>query len=213
MSKGPFTPEGEHWVLAGNGQAYWPAEPQLHDVDLGVIAWSLAQKVRFGGHGRVFYSVAQHSLNVASIVDETLRAQDVDDDVRLPVVKHALFHDAHEAYLADLPSPLKKLPWLEPQWRKMEDAWDAVIFEAFEVESTPEIRADVKQADLVALYVEGHTIMPTPPGDWKWPGHGADSPLIQGLASQYAWIFETPMSPDVARTQFLALAATLGVRI
>lgn len=67
--------------------------------DVREVAHSLSRLCRFTGHTDVTYSVAQHSLLVASLVSQT--------DPDLAVV--ALLHDAHEAYLGDISRPVKDL--------------------------------------------------------------------------------------------------------
>lgn len=59
------------------------------------IAHALSNQCRFGGHLPIFYSVAQHSLNCSYLVENKLKLE-------------ALMHDASEAYLLDIPSPIKK---------------------------------------------------------------------------------------------------------
>lgn len=60
------------------------------------IAHSLSNKCRFGGHSRVFYSVAQHSVRVAWALPPRLRLA-------------GLLHDASETYLEDVPRPVKRI--------------------------------------------------------------------------------------------------------
>lgn len=190
--KGPFTPEGDLWILSANGTAYWPTDPRPENIDIQVIAQSLSQKVRFGGHGRPFYSVAQHVVLVKNIVEEYAPTEGVSKYVTFQAARHALVHDAHEAWLVDLPSPLKKQPAIRQVWREWEALWDAVIFETLDVEDTPEIRQLVKTADLVAMRLEGEHIMPTPPNDWEWPGHGASSEKVIQLAEEHRMIDASP---------------------
>lgn len=203
MSNGPFTPRGENWVLAGNGQPYWPEAPKHGDVDLGVIVWSLAQKVRFGGHGRIFYSVAQHSVLVSELAEAIFTGKGENPKYVRELAWHALFHDAHEAYLADIPSPIKKLPWLEEKWRKLEDDWDRVIFDEFGVSNAPIIRQDVKVADLTAMLLEGKYIMPDTPGEWQWPGHGTERGAIKGYAEKYEDLLDEAVGPYSAEALFM----------
>lgn len=59
------------------------------------IAHSLSNQCRFAGHLKQFYSVADHSINCAMQVAEEHKLA-------------ALLHDASEAYLIDIPSPIKK---------------------------------------------------------------------------------------------------------
>lgn len=62
------------------------------------IAHALSMIPRFGGHLPGFYSVAQHSLAVCNSVGNDYQLQ-------------ALMHDASEAYLMDIPSPIKHNLW------------------------------------------------------------------------------------------------------
>lgn len=58
------------------------------------IAHALSHQCRFGAHLPVFYSVAQHSINCCRHAEEKDKFS-------------ALMHDASEAYLIDIPSPVK----------------------------------------------------------------------------------------------------------
>ena len=75
-----------------------PFDPDPEQLDAGDIARALANQCRFGGHSRVFYSVAQHAVIVSELVEQ--RGGDVED------VFAALMHDATEAYLGDMPHPV-----------------------------------------------------------------------------------------------------------
>ena len=71
-----------------------PLNPQPETICLGDIAHALSQQCRFAGHCRKFYSVAEHCVHVSHLVPMDFR-------------RHALLHDAGEAYLMDIPRPLK----------------------------------------------------------------------------------------------------------
>ena len=77
------------------GRLFDPFNPDPALIDLRDIAHALGNICRFGGHSRRYYSVAEHSILVASLVPEPLR---------LP----ALLHDAAEAYLGDIITPIKR---------------------------------------------------------------------------------------------------------
>lgn len=66
---------------------------------IGDIAHALSNVQRFGGHLPIRYSVAHHSLGVLRFVPDQPR------EIRL----QALMHDASEAFLGDMPSPIKQL--------------------------------------------------------------------------------------------------------
>lgn len=78
------------------------------------IAHALSQLPRFGGHLPVFYSVAEHSL-CASNVGEKERFE-------------LLMHDASEAYILDIPSPLKKIL---KEYKEIEHNLNIVLSEVF----------------------------------------------------------------------------------
>jgi len=70
--------------------------------DIVEIAHALANQCRYSGHTRRHYSVAEHSLLVERVVRE--RGGKPEEQ------QWALVHDAEEAYLLDLPSPIKQRP-------------------------------------------------------------------------------------------------------
>ena len=70
-------------------------EPTLDMIDIEDIAHSLSKQCRFGGHVSKFYSVAQHSVMCSRGVNKKYKLQ-------------ALLHDSPEAYILDIPTPIKK---------------------------------------------------------------------------------------------------------
>ncbi|MFC7325914.1 hypothetical protein ACFQMF_15205 [Halorubrum rutilum] len=91
----PWERKGVVETYTGGGFDLYAPDPT--DVQLEDIAAGLAHTCRFGGHCRDFYSVAHHSLHVSSeLSDATPRLQLL-----------GLLHDAGEAYLGDIPRPLK----------------------------------------------------------------------------------------------------------
>jgi hypothetical protein len=107
----------------GKFDILYPKSEDVHVVD---IAHSLSQKVRYNGHGDPFYSVAQHSVICATFAPTEFK-------------RIALLHDANEAYLPDIPTPIKELI---KGWRKLEEKIEAAIFPAFglDVEIPPEVK-------------------------------------------------------------------------
>lgn len=112
------------------------------DVDIFTIAHALSNLCRFGGHCREFYSVAQHSVYVA----ECLRCESHH------IQQYALLHDAAEAYLVDLPRPLKRAL---PQYKEWEERIQTVIYSHFGLPAPDEF-ADkaVALADNMVLRAE-----------------------------------------------------------
>lgn len=165
MSSNPFwiqthTPRGRFDLSA----------PRAEDVRIEDIAYSLSRLCRFTGHCNRFYSVAEHSIYVAEIVAEN----------RPEWALAALLHDAEEAYIGDISSPLKALirnyvggPAI---LGSITDGVEAAIEERFGLfdGKTPQgkgpylARRDaIKAADLTMLATERRDLMPEPPdGDW-----------------------------------------------
>jgi hypothetical protein len=75
---------------------YNPDPSQFSILD---IAHSLSMQCRFNGHITRFYSVAEHSVRAAKLVGDWGRPE---------LVLGALMHDASEAYLSDIPRPIKR---------------------------------------------------------------------------------------------------------
>lgn len=147
------------WIQTFTGRKFWPIEPAAEDVCIEDIAHALALKCRFAGHCREFYSVAQHSVLVASLV------QPVD-------ALWALLHDAGEAYFADIPRPVKRSL---PIFKDIERGIMNVVCEAFGLPQ--EQPQSVTHADAVLLATEARDLM----GDVQhWTGLEA-APMRQQI--------------------------------
>jgi hypothetical protein len=86
------------WVQTSVGGAYdfltSPAEPDV-EATRETVSHALAQLCRFTGHTPYPYSVAEHCVLAAQHWGRT-------DEEKLAL----LVHDAHEAYMGDVPSPV-----------------------------------------------------------------------------------------------------------
>ena len=127
------------------GKKFRPLAPELDAIDIRDIAHALAMQSRFGGMTRVFYSVAEHSVRVSLICP----AKDA---------LWGLLHDAAEAYLKDLPAPVKYGATMEP-YREAEAALMASIAVKFGL--PPGEPHSVKRADLILVHTEGRDLFPT----------------------------------------------------
>jgi len=84
------------WIQTYSGRAFFPARPDSDHVHINDIAASLSKQCRYAGHCLRFYSVAEHCCHLADVAP---------DEHKLT----ALMHDASEAYLVDIPRPIKPL--------------------------------------------------------------------------------------------------------
>lgn len=85
------------FILTASGRRYYFLDPDPREIVIEDIATSLERLCRFTGH--VELSVAEHSVQVWR------RAIELGADERTR--RAALLHDAHEAFVGDLSSPLK----------------------------------------------------------------------------------------------------------
>ena len=148
------------WIQTFTGRRFYPLQPRFEDVCLIDIAHALSNICRFTGHTKTFYSVAQHSVLVSTLVGSDPLTQ-----------LWALLHDASEAYLCDIAKPVKPLltGYVEAEERVMR-----VIAEKFDLGwPRPEI---IHTADMQALATERRDLMGPcdvdrssgqPPLEWK----------------------------------------------
>jgi len=83
---------------------------------MGDISHSLSLITRFCGHTRFFYSVAQHSIMVSEMMKQ--------DGLSPEEQAAGLLHDAHEAYVGDVPTPMK---WACPELVALERSIAAAL--------------------------------------------------------------------------------------
>jgi len=185
----PSPPAPGPYLQTVSGKFVNPFEPDPEQLDPNDIAAALANVCRFGGHCRPFYSVAQHSIIVSELVEE--RGGDVED------VFAALMHDAAEAYLGDMPHPIKHRSPLGTAFKAAEDHLESVIRARFNIKAdVPEI----KRVDRALLATERRALSGVA---WEWPElDGVDALDIELVASP----------PDEAERAFLARFAELQAR-
>jgi len=142
------------WIQTYSGLAFWPMDPKPEHVRIEDIAHALSMKCRYSGHTRKFYSVAEHSVYVSRYVS---------DDSAL----WALLHDAGEAYLPDVPRPIKSAM---TGFAKIEDRVMRAVCEKFGLPE--EMPGDVHSADYAILHDEKAALMDPEAADWGLKGRG-----------------------------------------
>lgn len=160
------------------GRQVCSLSPSPDEIDIDDIAHSLAYQCRFLGHTDGFYSVAQHSVLVSQIVPE----QDA---------LWGLLHDAAEAYLGDLPAPIKREPEMHVYRAAEERLLEAV---ATRFSLPPAIPDSVKQADRIVLATEFRDVTTVEDLDWILAECGF-------APSEHHWIMPWPSA--VAEDRFL----------
>ncbi len=154
-----------NWVQLTSGGGY--------DFDFGAIfgrftmerdlAYPLAGINRFVSHTQVRWAVAIHSVAVARL----LEVMTADHNVAAA----GLLHDAHEAIVGDIPTPLARVLGLEKVESTKETAQRAIHKELdIEKRFHPVFyQALVRKADLTALYIEKQLFMVPEARSWTLP--------------------------------------------
>lgn len=161
-------------------------EPRVSIIGIEAIAHALSHLCRFTGHTNTFYSVAQHSLMVSFLVPKDM-------------AREGLLHDAQEAFIGDVATPLKRLL---PDYLAIEERFESVIAERFGLIWTPDTRRSVKQADMIMLATERRDLLGRAKEDMEWV-------LLQGVKPLEQVIHSMP--PEHAKRAFLDRASELGL--
>lgn len=161
------------WNLTYTGKQFDPLAPVAGTVDIRDIAHALSMYCRFGGHCSSFWSVASHSIAV-SMALQAMGAEPV-------LILAGLLHDASEAYLPDLASPIKGWAafraddghWLS--WKTYENQVMGAIVADLGLEAVlcPVLQHPwIKAADNAVLLGEYRALMPQDGYDWQqsFPG-------------------------------------------
>lgn len=175
----PYPPNdtgGEHsvdggWICTYSGHWITPLDPDPSDIRIEDIAHALALSVRFTGHVRQFYSTAQHSYLVSTVVPR----------------KDALWgllHDASEAYLSDIASPVKRQSGFGDVYKAAETRLEECIAAHFNLPWP--MPGTIKPADRMLLRAEQRDLMPNQPS----PGDIYEPEIV-------------PWPPEFARAMFM----------
>lgn len=170
-------------------------DPNPDHINLGDITFVLSRMGRFGGHAPIVlpYSVAQHSsfcvellldyvqgtcppgrtLVFDKFLAEKLPELNIDDikkSVNKTTLMHVLMHDASEAYLVDLPTPIKRIPGIKEAYLALETKMMEAIYTKFKLPAmTPVEQVLVHMVDGYSLCVEAYHMMPSRGKEWNLP--------------------------------------------
>lgn len=150
------------WMQVAKGGRFYPLDPRPEEIHIEDIAAALAKLCRFGGHCREFYSVAEHSVRVSEYLQWLHANTSGALEPRRLLCLHGLLHDASEAYLVDLPRPIKRNATFA-NYRITELNLSCRIFERFGLRSD-DMPWAVHNADETLLVTEARDLMN--PGDW-----------------------------------------------
>lgn len=136
------------WMQTYTGKQFWPLDPRPEDVDILDIAHALSMLCRYGGHSNRFYSVAEHCCHIHDYMPDKFKAW-------------GLMHDASEAYIVDVPRPIK--PHI-PGYKEIERRIMQAVCQAFCMDENEP--PEVKIVDGRILVDEQRKVMSRPPVPW-----------------------------------------------
>lgn len=190
-----------------DGNYYDPLNFTADDVAIEQIAHQLALKNRWNGNTNdltpscrpIFYSVAQHSCIVHDIASrhKTLFVERFDWSVSPDPAFYGLMHDAAEAYLMDVPRPLKYQPQME-WFRKLEDEMLFTICQKYGVRVPSPVEECVRRIDNAMIFWERDALVGKPEKPYL---NELDHP--GGALNDWVGNFQ-PWSPIRAKSEFLA---------
>lgn len=128
-------------ITTYSGKFVDPFSIAVTDINIIDIAHALSMQSRFNGHCSRFYSVAEHSILVSTLVPREFALD-------------ALLHDAAEAYVGDVPGPIKARL---KEFVELETSVYAIISKRFNISCEP--LGPVKSADREALRIEMSALM------------------------------------------------------
>lgn len=163
------------WIQTFSGKAFFPLDPNPDDIDIVDIAHALSNQCRYLGHTKRFYSVAEHAVHISQAAPPEYALW-------------GLLHDASEAYLCDVPKPIKPLL---TGYKEIENRLMSVIAAKFGLALVePPI---IKELDTRILHNEREALMSVSVRDWSLTGEPIPNCPIFG------W------SPEKAEAEFLNL--------
>lgn len=163
-----------NWITLSSGNRFYPMDPQADEVEPTDIAHALSMLCRWGGHCKFFMSVAQHCVLVSRL-GRTLEEK-----------RWGLLHDASEAYVGDMITPIKR--HLQ-EYRDVEEKVIAAIAKRFKMSLPWPER--VSEADGIMMATEAQALMP----EGCLSKKGEPDPTIKiepwsQVKARNSWIFE-----------------------
>lgn len=182
-----------------SGQGINLLDPDPATITLEDIAYGASNQCRFGGHVKYFYSVAEHSLLCAYLAR----------DLEIEKQRSIFLHDAHEAYLGDIPTPIKRML---SGFSEIVDVFDQAIINRFNLNAGFDF-SELKEIDHLALSIEAKDLMAYNKSNWYDGGLIEETPEISSfdVFDGQAYYFGQPHQPERARELFLNKASDLGI--
>ncbi len=204
VTGGVATTQPAIWAQSLHGRAIDLVRPRPEDVDFGEISSTLARVMRWTGASRVPVSVGWHTLLGVHVARAAMLHW---------AIPHWLLHDAHEAYIGDIATPVAGAlaavaGELSGQNRLVTEALaemklrhDVAIHAAANLPMPDgQTRAAIKSIDAVTMMWERRDYLTAPPRPWAAalealtppadrarvpPPHAAVEEILDGLFRRY----------------------------
>lgn len=209
--------------------------PNPKDIDVRDIAWATSRMPRYVGHtiSAIPYTIGQHSIFVCELVLNLFDQGGVKDlrrsfmdyvDMKCEAEQRAsvlgllaekappaslilelLLHDASEAYIVDVPTPLKESDGFKQVYKTLEDRMMRAIREALGMHPDIDAAHEVvlKWADRAALTIEAHHLIRSRGVNWT---------RLMELDMTVMQLFKEPKEPIKVYEDFLGWFEELTVR-
>ncbi len=141
-----------NWSQTYTGLAFDYDNMENHEFSPLDFSHSLALLCRYNGHCTRFYSVAEHLVRCSFVAPPEFAFE-------------ALMHDVSEAYLSDMPRPLKAMM---PEYKALEKRVEEAICRKYKLPFP--MSPEVKEIDNRMLLTEKDLIMCPPPYEWDTYG-------------------------------------------
>jgi hypothetical protein len=166
------------------GKLFSILDPRVEDIDINVIAHSLSLICRYNGHCSKFYSVAEHSCHVSTV----LLSQGYDTSIQMM----GLLHDAAETYTGDVIRPIKNIPQMA-EYRKIQNRVEEVIWNWSGLKPTKETSKIITLADNIVLKAEAKVLVHSGGRNWlgmeKIPDHPVQFWFELPFASKFHFLY------------------------
>ena len=164
-----------------SGQLIDPLRPDPDTVLIEDIARSLSMQCRFNGHCTRFYSVAEHSVHCAKLAEKLFPESP-------EIAIFALLHDGSEAYLCDVPRPVKAS---FPNYLQWEAVLSDIIYRKFTgISPAEDDEKKILKVDNIMLATESFYLVSSKGEGWGVPEEVDDTLKL------YCW------SPEKAEQEF-----------
>jgi len=170
---GLFDGKKKGWMETFTGRKVNPLELKEEDICIEDIAHSLSLICRYNGHCKVFYSVADHSIRVARMLEGS------------GWELGALMHDSAEAYLGDVIRPLKyqSNDLIEHENRALN-----VIFSKYGIDLNLRATQSIKDMDNIFIATEARDLMSSSGKEWSNLSKPLEDKIVPYL--DYQWVKE-----------------------